>query len=166
MNTSIYPEPATPSGAAYRGGQRLVGGVVLPPIAFINALNIQPRPGMPNSTRQRAQSFAHASPPATLSSIEARVPDSYFPAQIVKPLTLTPSVAGTVYNATPLSNVTSVATDIRSGVRGRPLIPVGLRDRAADAMPPGIRQRAAAWTRAVARFRSSRPTSGGRVHRE
>lgn len=163
--TPIYPTPATPSGTSFRSDKTLPGGVVIPlPPIDVSKLK---RPQLaPNSTSQRAQSFVHSSPPATLSSIEARVPDSYFPAQIVKPLTLTPSVAGTIYNATPLSNITSVATDIRSGVRGRPLIPVGLRDRAADAMPPGIRQRAAAWNRAVARFRSPRPTSGGRVHRE
>lgn len=158
----VYPDPATTSGTSYVGGRPLVGGLVIP--YQIDKL-IRPL-SFPASSRQRAPSMVQNSPPATLSSIEAKVPGSTYTAEIVKPLAIVPSVAGTLYNATPVSNVTAIATDLRSGVRGRPLIPPGLRGRAADAMPPGIRQRATVWARAVARYRSNRPTSGGRVHRE
>lgn len=89
-----------------------------------------------------------------------------YPAEIVKSLpAIGPSVAETVFNATPVSNITSILSDIPGAAR-RPIIPAGLRDRAASALPEGIRQRATVWARAVARFRSSRPTSGGRVSRE
>lgn len=156
----IYDEAQQPSSTF----PHITDKIIMPP-------NLDPskwvtHQGLPNQSLRRGPTMQMPSPPATLSSIEAQVPASLFPAQIIKPLVLTPSVAGTAFNATPLSNITSIASDLRSGVRGRPLIPQGLRDRAADAMPPGMRQRAAVWSRAVARWRSPRPTSGGRVSRE
>lgn len=75
------------------------------------------------------------------------------------------SVASTVYNATPLSNVTSVLSDI-PGLARRPIIPAGLRERTIDALPPGIRQRATSWNRAIAGWHSSRPSQRNRVTRE
>lgn len=91
---------------------------------------------------------------------------SRFPAEIVKSLpALGPSVAGTLYNATPLSNITEILQDL-PGVERRPLIPAGLRDRVSSALPEGVRTRATVWARAVARVRSSRPTSDGRISRE
>lgn len=165
----IYLTPAQTSGSTYPHYGAMVrdrashAGVIIPQITQ----SIQDlAPVITRPTTKRGQTMQHSSPPASLSSIEASIPGSTYPAEIIKPLTLTPSVAGTVFNATPLSNVTAVARDIRSGVRGRPLIPIGLRDRAADAMPPGMRQRAAAWSRAVARFRSHRPARGNVVGRE
>lgn len=76
-----------------------------------------------------------------------------------------PSVTGTLFSATPLANITSVFRDLPHAAR-RPFLPAGLRERVAETLPPGLRQRATVWTRAVARWRSVRPTSGGRVHRE
>lgn len=76
-----------------------------------------------------------------------------------------PSVVGTVVSATPVANIATALRELPHAAR-RPLIPAGLRERAADAMPPGMRQRATVWARAVARWRSHRPTTGGRISRE
>lgn len=76
-----------------------------------------------------------------------------------------PSLAGDLFNISPFQNVTS-AGDAFLHADQRPLIPAGLKARVAAAMPPGMRHRTASWDRAVARFRSNRPTSGSRIPRE
>lgn len=130
-------------------------GSIIPHVDF---LGVVPR-GAGFSPRARAGSFTP--PPRT-----AGVPSPARVAEIIKPFpVIGESLAGTVYNATPVSNVTSVLSDIPHAAR-RPLIPPGLRQRAAENLPPGIRQRATVWARAVARWRSSRPTSGGKISRE
>ena len=161
----IYLTPAQPSGSTYphRGAmardRASHAGVIIPQIAQHVADQLPAlTPG--RMTTRRGASMQMASPPASMSSTP-------YSAEVIKPLTIAPSVAGTVYNATPLSNITNVVSDLRSkGLRGRPILPPGLRDRASDAMTPGMRQRTAVWARAVARFRSKRPTSGGTIHRE
>jgi len=130
-------------------------GAILPPLVFNELI---PRlAGI--APRARAGSFTP--PPRT-----AGVPSPARVAEIIKPFPIIGgSVAGTIYNATPVSNITAVASDIPHAVN-RPLIPPGLRERLAENMPAGMRQRATVWARAVARWRSNRPTSGGKISRE
>lgn len=163
---AIYDNVATTSGTAFQGGRALAHGIVVPPISRASIPKIA-RPGYPNSTRARGRTMQMASPPATISSVEAQVPQSLYPAEIIKPLTLTPSVAGTLFGITPIATIRDLSSQVRSGsLRGEPFLPIGWKDRVASAMPPALRERSAIWARTAARFRSSRPTSGGRVSRE
>lgn len=150
-NEATHPGSSQPS----RIGLPPDAGAIMPTLDFRGVV-----PGIAGVSRTfSAGSFTAA--PRT-----ARANVGRYPAEVVKSLpAIGPSVAETLFNATPVSNITSVLSDIPNAAR-RPIIPAGLRDRAVTALPEGIRQRATVWARAVARFRSSRPTSGGRVSRE
>lgn len=61
-----------------------------------------------------------------------------------------PSVIGSIAGALPAVGAVNLARDIPNA-NGRPLIPVGLRERVAASLPDGIRKRAVAWERAISR---------------
>lgn len=152
----IYDEAAHP-GSSRPQPFGSPNGTVIPPLH----LRELPQKAAGIGRDFTAGSFTRS--PQTTSGKPGQRP---FPGEIVKSLpAIGPSVAGTVVNATPVSNVTAVVNDL-PGIERRPIIPVGLRERAAELMPPGMRHRATAWTRTVARWRSNRPSSRNRVHRE
>lgn len=161
---TIYTDPAQTSGTAFQSPGSGDHGMVLPPIATMPLPTVAP-PGMAGVSLRRGSAIQTSSPPATLSSIEAHTPDSSIPLAIDKPLALTPSVAGTVFNATPLNNIASILRDFPSAA-GRPILPVGARQWVIDKLPSGLRDRAAIAGRTVARVRAARPSSGNHFTRE
>lgn len=68
-----------------------------------------------------------------------------------------PSVVTSVFSATPIGNAMTLARDIPA-MPYRPLLPPGLAERVVDALPVGMKARAANWSRLLARLASKRPT--------
>lgn len=131
-------------------------GFILPPISLPT--------NVPASFQRVAYGFANTIQIGPPSGAVGRASD--YPAVIAKSLPpIGESLSGKVYGFTPIPNVTGVISDLPN-VHRLPAIPPGLRERTAELMPPGIRVRMVAITRAWARVRSKRPTTGGRIGRE
>jgi hypothetical protein len=154
----IYDEAPT-SGAMYprAGMQNLSRGdpahatILIPP----NVLAvIKPRVPMLNGTQGQARSMGIGAPPASAGTTP-------FAATVHTPR----SVAEVIEDVSPISNVQTLASEIRQG-GDRPLLPPGFAQRltatrsaVADVEPQGLRKAQAAWAAGVARWRSRRPSS-------
>lgn len=153
----LYDEATTPGSTRQNVGP---AGAIIPLPAPIREL---PREIFSGASRSFGAGSFLAPPPG---SVVSGAPTRALPAIIDKPLpALGPSIAGTVARISPAGDVATIARELPA-IGQRPLLPVGLRERVAETLPPGVRKRATVWARAVARFRSGRPSMNNRVTRE
>lgn len=131
MAVPIYHEAATPGstmpGAGILNTRPDVGfGATIFTPAHFGTLRMPTR--LPGFAQGQAPSIMHSPPPAT----------------------------GGVSSGIPLPSISGIRDAVGNNVPTirRPVVPVGLRSRAASALPPGIRTRAAAWAENVARWQS------------
>lgn len=155
----LYDEATTPGSTRPGVGP---AGAIIPLPSPVDLRNLVSNRFPAVSQRFGAGSFT-APPPGTAVS---GAPTRAIPAIIEKSAPpLGASVAGTIASITPVADAAKLVRELPA-IDHRPILPAGLRERVAETMPPGIRRRATVWARAVARFRSGRPSMGNRISRE
>lgn len=126
-----------------------VGGVVFPNIANIIPREIPAFGGM-----SRRVPVSNVSQPPRASDGDT----GSYPAAITRRVDLgAPSVVSTLFQATPANNVVTIVRDLPNAA-GRPLFPLGLTERVVEALPAGMKARAANWSRLLSRLASKRPS--------